>query len=199
MTRIIRCFTAAALCLALLLPVTATTVRAAEPDRAPRVALTFDDGPHPGRTKRILELLDRYSVKATFFILGCNAEYYPDPLEMAVRAGHEIEDHSFDHVTRGENRRGTGEQYHENGTDHRACVGASTAVFSSARGENHSGTRRSASGSRVRHRVLDGRFARLDGEARRRDRERRTENRARRRYPPVPRLHLSRREYSARA
>ena len=101
MNRIIRCFIAAALCLALLLPITATTDRAAEADRAPRVALTFDDGPHPGRTKRILELLDRYSVKATFFILGCNAEYYPEPLEMAVRAGHEIEDHSFDHVTRG--------------------------------------------------------------------------------------------------
>ncbi len=68
---------------------------------SPRVALTFDDGPHPGRTKRILGLLEKYSVKATFFILGCNAEYYPEPLKMAVAAGHEIEDHSFDHVTRG--------------------------------------------------------------------------------------------------
>ena len=67
----------------------------------PRVALTFDDGPHPGRTKRILALLERYSVKATFFILGCNAEYYPEPLEIAVRAGHEIEDHSYDHKTCG--------------------------------------------------------------------------------------------------
>ena len=91
----------AAVCLALLFCFAAPTVRADPPDREPRVALTFDDGPHPGRTKRILSLLDRYSVKATFFILGCNAEYYPEPLEMAVRAGHEIEDHSFDHVTRG--------------------------------------------------------------------------------------------------
>lgn len=93
------CFT---LCLCLLvsaLPI--LPVYAEERTDAPRVALTFDDGPHPGRTKRILALLDRYSVKATFFILGCNAEYYPEPLALAVKAGHEIEDHSFDHVTRG--------------------------------------------------------------------------------------------------
>ena len=105
MTRIIHRFVAAALCFALLHPVTATTARAVETDRAPRVALTFDDGPHPGRTKRILALLDKYAVKATFFILGCNAEYYPEPLQMAVQAGHEIEDHSFDHVTRGKTAR----------------------------------------------------------------------------------------------
>lgn len=90
------------LCLCLLLStLPIIPVRAEESTDAPRVALTFDDGPHPGRTKRILALLDRYSVKATFFILGCNAEYYPEPLALAVAAGHEIEDHSFDHVTRG--------------------------------------------------------------------------------------------------
>ena len=70
-------------------------------DESPRVALTFDDGPHPGRTGRILDLLARYSVKATFFILGCNAGYYPAPLPRMVSDGHEIEDHSFDHKTRG--------------------------------------------------------------------------------------------------
>ena len=70
MTRLIHRFVAVALCFALLHPVTATTARAVETDRAPRVALTFDDGPHPGRTKRILALLDKYAVKATVFILG---------------------------------------------------------------------------------------------------------------------------------
>ena len=95
-------FLALLLCLCLLLStLPILPVRAVESTDAPRVALTFDDGPHPGRTKRILALLDRYSVKATFFILGCNAEYYPEPLALAVAAGHEIEDHSFDHVTRG--------------------------------------------------------------------------------------------------
>ena len=95
-------FLALLLCLCLLLStLPILPVRAEESTDAPCVALTFDDGPHPGRTKRILTLLDRYSVKATFFILGCNAEYYPEPLALAVAAGHEIEDHSFDHVTRG--------------------------------------------------------------------------------------------------
>ncbi len=69
-------FFALILCFSLLIPgVIARSTRADEAAHAPRVALTFDDGPHPGRTKRILALLDRYSVKATFFILGCNAEY----------------------------------------------------------------------------------------------------------------------------
>lgn len=95
-------FFALILCFSLLIPgVIARAARADDTAHAPRVALTFDDGPHPGRTKRILALLDRYSVKATFFILGCNAEYYPEPLKMAVEGGHEIEDHSFDHKTKG--------------------------------------------------------------------------------------------------
>lgn len=95
-------FFALFLCVSLLFPgVIVRAAREGEPARAPRVALTFDDGPHPGRTKRILALLDRYAVKATFFILGCNAEYYPEPLHMAVEGGHEIEDHSFDHKTKG--------------------------------------------------------------------------------------------------
>ena len=90
------------LCLLLLCPsILSIAVGAVEITDSPCVALTFDDGPHPGRTKRILSLLDRYSVKATFFILGCNAEYYPEPLRMAIDAGHEIEDHSFDHKTKG--------------------------------------------------------------------------------------------------
>lgn len=93
---------AAFLCALFLVPsFTVVSLGETVEQRTPRVALTFDDGPHPGRTKRILALLERYSVKATFFILGCNAEYYPEPLEIAVRQGHEIEDHSFDHVTRG--------------------------------------------------------------------------------------------------
>ena len=92
------------LCFALLLPVLRGFPVRAEQNDPPRVALTFDDGPHPGRTKRILSLLERYSVKATFFILGCNAENYPEPLALAVEAGHEIEDHSFDHRTRGKTK-----------------------------------------------------------------------------------------------
>ena len=63
------------------------------------IALTFDDGPHPGNTGRILDVLKRYGVHATFFVLGCNAGYYPAPLRRAIAEGHEIENHSFDHKT----------------------------------------------------------------------------------------------------
>lgn len=64
------------------------------------VALTFDDGPHPGHTDQILDILAKYGVKATFFVIGENAEYYPAPLKRAFAEGHEIENHSFDHKTR---------------------------------------------------------------------------------------------------
>ena len=101
MSRTIRRTVALALCISFLFSALPPQSARAANDSSPTVALTFDDGPHPGRTKRILSLLERYHVKATFFILGCNAEYYPEPLAMAVQAGHEIEDHSFDHVTRG--------------------------------------------------------------------------------------------------
>lgn len=65
------------------------------------IALTFDDGPHPGNTGRILDILKKYDVRATFFILGCNAKYYPVPLMRAIEEGHEIENHSMDHKTAG--------------------------------------------------------------------------------------------------
>ena len=101
MSAFFRRFIACAICFSMCFPTHGVLyVRAVDAD-APRVALTFDDGPHPGRTKRILALLEKYSVRATFFILGCNAEYYPEPLDLAVCQGHEIEDHSYDHKTKG--------------------------------------------------------------------------------------------------
>lgn len=90
-----------AVCFGLVFPLARGFPARAQEGDPSRVALTFDDGPHPGRTGRILSVLGRYSVKATFFILGCNAENYPEPLLQAVKQGHEIEDHSFDHKTRG--------------------------------------------------------------------------------------------------
>ncbi len=67
------------------------------------IALTFDDGPHPGNTGRILDVLKKHGIRATFFILGCNAGYYPEPLNRAIEEGHEIENHSFDHKMGGRN------------------------------------------------------------------------------------------------
>ena len=62
-----------------------------------RIALTFDDGPHPRYTKKILEILDKYNVKATFFVIGVNIENYPETLKSIYEHGHEIGNHSYDH------------------------------------------------------------------------------------------------------
>lgn len=62
-----------------------------------KIALTFDDGPHPKYTERILKILDKYNVKATFFVIGVNILNYPEPLKKIQAAGHEIGNHSFSH------------------------------------------------------------------------------------------------------
>lgn len=62
-----------------------------------KIALTFDDGPHPKRTERILNILEKYNIKATFFVIGVNIQNYPEPLKKIYAAGHEIGNHSFSH------------------------------------------------------------------------------------------------------
>lgn len=62
-----------------------------------KIALTFDDGPHPVKTPKILDLLDKYGVKATFFIVGANAEAYPEIIAREAQSGHELANHSFTH------------------------------------------------------------------------------------------------------
>lgn len=62
-----------------------------------KIALTFDDGPHPSYTYRILDILDRYGVKATFFMIGTNVEYYPEVAKEVLRRGHEIGNHTYSH------------------------------------------------------------------------------------------------------
>ena len=63
-----------------------------------KIALTFDDGPHPRQTKEILSVLDKYGVKATFFVIAQNATYYPDVLRLIADEGHEIGNHTFSHL-----------------------------------------------------------------------------------------------------
>lgn len=69
--------------------------------RGPRdrraIALTFDDGPSAA-TLAILEILERYEAKATFFVCGLNAERHPAIVRAAVRAGHEIGNHGYSHA-----------------------------------------------------------------------------------------------------
>lgn len=62
-----------------------------------RIALTFDDGPHPKITSKVLKILQKYDVKATFFVIGINAKRYPDDLKQIVLDGHEIGNHTYSH------------------------------------------------------------------------------------------------------
>lgn len=61
------------------------------------MALTFDDGPHPTLTPEILSILREYGVPATFFVIGVNAEQYPELVEKEFGAGHEIASHTYSH------------------------------------------------------------------------------------------------------
>ncbi|MFD7907833.1 polysaccharide deacetylase family protein [Kitasatospora sp. NPDC059747] len=62
-----------------------------------RVALTFDDGPDPVHTRRVLEILDRYRVRATFFCVGHHVTALPDEVRRIAAAGHEVGNHSWSH------------------------------------------------------------------------------------------------------
>lgn len=66
--------------------------------RVRAVALTFDDGPHPRFTPKLLAILRKYNVKATFFVVGYMAEAYPDLIRAERRAGHCIANHTYHHV-----------------------------------------------------------------------------------------------------
>ncbi|RUT36327.1 polysaccharide deacetylase family protein [Paenibacillus zeisoli] len=62
------------------------------------VALTFDDGPDPKQTPVILDLLEQYQAKATFFVIGNRAVQNPDLLKEMNRKGHEIGNHTYSHM-----------------------------------------------------------------------------------------------------
>ena len=62
-----------------------------------KIALTFDDGPHPRYTPRILSLLKEYGITATFFVVGVNAVNYPEAMKMLAESGCEIGNHTYYH------------------------------------------------------------------------------------------------------
>ncbi|MBN8236159.1 polysaccharide deacetylase family protein [Halobacillus kuroshimensis] len=62
-----------------------------------RAALTFDDGPHPTWTVDILDLLEKYDAKGSFFMIGKRVSYYPETARMVAEQGHEIGNHTWDH------------------------------------------------------------------------------------------------------
>lgn len=62
------------------------------------VYLTFDDGPIPKVTPWVLDVLDKYGIKATFFMVGDNIRKHPDEFHMVVERGHRIGNHTFNHI-----------------------------------------------------------------------------------------------------
>ena len=62
------------------------------------VYLTFDDGPIPEQTPWVLDILDRYGVKATFFMVGDNVRRHPGLLEEVRRRGHSVGNHTMHHL-----------------------------------------------------------------------------------------------------
>lgn len=61
------------------------------------LAMTFDDGPHPTLTPKLLDLLKARNIKATFYVVGRNAEQYPEIMRRIVEEGHEVANHTWNH------------------------------------------------------------------------------------------------------
>lgn len=63
------------------------------------LAMTFDDGPHPSNTPRLLDMLKQRNIKATFFLVGKNAKEYPHLVRRIIEEGHEIGNHTWTHAS----------------------------------------------------------------------------------------------------
>ncbi len=68
------------------------------PQKEKTVYLTFDDGPIPEVTPFVLELLEKYGIKATFFCVGDNVRKHPEVFEQILEAGHQVGNHTFNHI-----------------------------------------------------------------------------------------------------
>lgn len=68
------------------------------PSNGRLIYLTFDDGPEPGITEFVLEELEKYGFKATFFCRGDHAEMYPELLAMIRQKGHALANHTYSHL-----------------------------------------------------------------------------------------------------
>ena len=71
---------------------------AGEEDVAKKIALTFDDGPHPRYTEQLLDGLQERNVVATFFVTGENAQNYPNIIRREQEEGHLIGNHTYSHI-----------------------------------------------------------------------------------------------------
>jgi peptidoglycan-N-acetylglucosamine deacetylase len=93
--------TAALVVILTLAPLSPVNAGNGEPTRVRpgdgRVALTFDDGPHPYWTPRILDALDRHGVRATFFVVGASVVTHPELVAEMARRGHSVQNHTWSH------------------------------------------------------------------------------------------------------
>ena len=62
-----------------------------------KIYLTFDDGPHPTITSQVLEILNKFNAKATFFCVGNNVKKYKETFELIKKEGHSVGNHTFNH------------------------------------------------------------------------------------------------------
>ena len=81
-----------------IIPVEHLVLPEEEKTEKKRIALTFDDGPHPIYTPQMLKLLKEEQVPATFFLLGENVELYGDVVKEIAKEGHLIGNHTYHHV-----------------------------------------------------------------------------------------------------
>lgn len=65
----------------------------------PVLAMTFDDGPHPSNTPKLLDILKERNIKATFFVVGSNIKAYPGIIRRIIAEGHEIANHTWTHAS----------------------------------------------------------------------------------------------------
>ncbi len=77
--------------------VTEKSVYSSHENESKKIAITFDDGPHPRYTPEILDILGQYGVHATFFLIGDNVKNYPEFLSRIQKDGHEIGNHTYLH------------------------------------------------------------------------------------------------------
>lgn len=78
-------------------PTTTTSAGTTPPAGGPRLFLTFDDGPNARFTPEVLDVLDRFGARATFFVVGAEVVRRPDLTAELVRRGHAVGNHTFNH------------------------------------------------------------------------------------------------------
>ncbi len=106
------------------------------PARGGRMAITFDDGPNGAHTSEVLRLLEAYDAKATFFVIGQNAEHDPALVREIEARGHAVGSHTYSHVKLNEVPRATAVDEIERGHEALLATGvADSKLFRAPHGQ----------------------------------------------------------------